>query len=170
MVEAHTPTDPASIVLADGHTTVKEAFDVANEMHDMVEEEANLCNDGLASALSKGAAIIEMLAARVGEYQRLLAACNQVLQQERSDTNKDIETTDQQCDHRGFEAVTMRMQREMQGNPDPCPWCEVERLRAALQSIAKDEDQAREAVSKGFHNTTFAIDLAGRARMALEQK
>jgi len=58
--------DPARIVLADGHTTVKEAFEVANEMHDMAEEEANACNDDLAGMLSKGAAIIEMLAAKLG--------------------------------------------------------------------------------------------------------
>lgn len=64
-------SDPVSIVLADGHTTVKEAFEVANEMHDMAEEEANSCNDGIASTLSKGAAIIEMMAAKIAEQRAM---------------------------------------------------------------------------------------------------
>lgn len=59
--------DPAAIVLADGHTTVKEAFEVANEMHDRAEELANECADGDAGLMSKGAAIIEMLAAKLAE-------------------------------------------------------------------------------------------------------
>lgn len=45
---------------------------------------------------------------------------------------------------------------------------EIERLHAALKAIADREPQAREAVAKGWHNTTFAIDLAGMARSALD--
>jgi len=41
--------------------------------------------------------------------------------------------------------------------------------RAALERIAGKEAQAREAVEKQWHNTTFAIDLAGMARLALEE-
>lgn len=44
---------------------------------------------------------------------------------------------------------------------------ERDRLRAALEWIASRESEARDAVAKGFHNTTFAIDLAGHAAAAL---
>ena len=44
---------------------------------------------------------------------------------------------------------------------------ERDAYRAALESIAKEESPARAMVAGGFHNTTFAIDLAGRAGMAL---
>jgi hypothetical protein len=68
-------TDPASIVLADGHTTVKEAFEVANEMHDRAEELANECADSDAGLMSKGAAIIEMLAAKLAEGRPAGGSC-----------------------------------------------------------------------------------------------
>lgn len=44
---------------------------------------------------------------------------------------------------------------------------EIERLRAALLAIAERENEARECVRSGMHNTTFAIDLASQARLAL---
>lgn len=45
---------------------------------------------------------------------------------------------------------------------------EMDRLVQELQSIAREEEQARKCVADGSHNTTFAIVLAGRASQALE--
>lgn len=60
-------TDPATIVLGDGHTTVKHALELANEMHDLAEERAEETDDEAAGLLSEGAAVIEMLAAKLAE-------------------------------------------------------------------------------------------------------
>jgi hypothetical protein len=46
-------------------------------------------------------------------------------------------------------------------------WGEVERLRAALGDIARYEDSAREIVAQNRWPSTLAIDLAGKARLAL---
>lgn len=45
---------------------------------------------------------------------------------------------------------------------------EIERLRGALAYIAGKHQAARDAVANGSHNTTFAIDLSGVAKMAME--
>jgi len=45
---------------------------------------------------------------------------------------------------------------------------EIERLKDALAWIASREPEARRAVDAGHHNTTFAIDLASAARLAME--
>jgi hypothetical protein len=41
--------------------------------------------------------------------------------------------TEDECNHRSCEAVTARMQKEAAGTPEPCPWCEIERLREELK-------------------------------------
>jgi hypothetical protein len=71
------------VVLSDGHTTLAEALQVADEMHTAAEEMAECCNDSDAAVMSKGGAIIEMLAARVGEmseeirkYKAWAASCD----------------------------------------------------------------------------------------------
>lgn len=46
---------------------------------------------------------------------------------------------------------------------------EIKRLREALKWIADKEPQARQAVNEGWHNTTFAIDLSGYAKQAIEK-
>lgn len=43
----------------------------------------------------------------------------------------------------------------------------VRELEAGLQRIASREAEARKAVAEGWHNTTFAIDLAGMAAQTL---
>jgi hypothetical protein len=59
--------------------------------------------------------------------------------------------SNEQCNHRGFSAVTMRMQREAQGNPDSCPWCDSERLRAAFA-------EARDAILNGRGPLEVTLD------------
>lgn len=47
---------------------------------------------------------------------------------------------------------------------------ELERLRAVLVDIARFEPDARDIVANNRWPSTLAIDLAGKARMALEAK
>jgi hypothetical protein len=54
-----------NIVLSDGHTTTADALRVATEMHELAEECANAGHDITGGRLSEGAAIIEMLVAKV---------------------------------------------------------------------------------------------------------
>lgn len=68
------------------------------------------------------------------------------------------ETMTNPCNHRGFEAVTLRMQREAQGIPDPCPWCEIERLR--------EEGQRDYADTLKFQAKFIAADQELRALKA----
>jgi hypothetical protein len=53
------------IKLPDGHTTLAEAVAHAKEMHTLAEEFADECSDSDAAVVSKGAAIIEMMAAEL---------------------------------------------------------------------------------------------------------
>jgi len=62
--------DPAAIVLGDGHTTVKECLEHANEMHDSAAEEAEACNDDIAGSMSEGAAMIELLCAKLADVKQ----------------------------------------------------------------------------------------------------
>lgn len=71
------------ILLSDGHTTLTEASQVASEMHELAESLANQCNDSDATVMSKGAAILGMLASRVEEmseeirkYKAWAASCD----------------------------------------------------------------------------------------------
>lgn len=52
-----------SVTLSDGHTTLSEASETADEMHELAEMRAEESDDTAATLLSKGAAIIEMLVA-----------------------------------------------------------------------------------------------------------
>lgn len=52
-------------VLSDGHTTLADAQRAASEMHELAEECANAGHDITAARLSEGAAIIEMLVAKL---------------------------------------------------------------------------------------------------------
>lgn len=52
----------STIVLPDGHTTIEQALEVANDMHVLAEERAAECDDTAAALLSNGAVLIEMLA------------------------------------------------------------------------------------------------------------
>lgn len=54
-----------AIVLSDGRTTLADASRVASEMHELAEECANAGYDTITARLSEGAAIIEMLVAKV---------------------------------------------------------------------------------------------------------
>lgn len=54
------------VTLSDGHTTTEDAARVASEMLDLAEECANAGRDTIAARLSEGAAMIDMLLAKVG--------------------------------------------------------------------------------------------------------
>lgn len=57
-----------SIVLSDGHTTLDEAMEVADECHEYAEELANSCDDSTATVLSKAGAILQMLVVKLRAY------------------------------------------------------------------------------------------------------
>jgi hypothetical protein len=41
----------------------------------------------------------------------------------------------EECNHRGFEAVTVRMQKEAAGHPEACPWCQLAQVRSRIEAI-----------------------------------
>jgi hypothetical protein len=71
-----------------------------------------------------------------------------------------------ECNHRSCEAVTARMQKEAAGTSEPCPWCEVERLRKELK-YAKERSFVSARISyRGFSYGTssqWGIDSLRRA-------